>query len=345
MTPLEKLNIGIIGLGHWGPNLVRNFATNSRCNIKYVCDLKKSNFSRVEALIPIDCLKTTQAKELIQSSEVNTVVVASSAASHYMLVKMSLNAGKHVFCEKPLTLNPEQDKELYELANNLQLKLMVGYTFLFNKAINKLKTMITQNRLGQLYYMSSTRTHMGLVREDISAIWDLAPHDVAIMNYLLDSIPERVSAVASSPLGLKNPDVSFINLFYPNGLIGQIHVSWVDSNKERALRVIGSKARATFNDLDALEPIRLFEKGIFKDSNDQVNYGEFKFLLRDGDIISPKIQLHEPLKMIVSSFVSVILDEAKNITDGFFAYNISKTILAAHKSIENCGSPEEIKSS
>jgi len=339
----KKLKIGIIGLGHWGPNLVRNFAVNSRCDIKYICDLKESNFSRVEDLIPINCLKTTHAEELIQSEEINTVVVATSASSHYPLVKMSLNAGKHVFCEKPLTLDSEQDKELYELANRLQLKLMVGYTFLFNKAINKLKEMVKQNRMGQLYYLSSTRTHMGLVREDTSAVWDLAPHDVAIMNYLLESLPERVSAVASSPLGLKNPDVSFINLLYPNGIMGQIHVSWVDSNKERILRIIGSKARAVFNDLDELEPVRLFEKGIGKGSQDQVNYGEFKFLLRDGDIISPKIELYEPLKMIVNSFVSVVLDGAKNITDGFFAYNISRTILAAHRSIENCGCPEEIK--
>ena len=343
MPLTKKLNIGIIGLGHWGPNLVRNFSTNGHCSIRYVCDLKESNFKRVENLTSVKCIKTTLAKELFQSPELDAIVIATSASTHYPLVKKALQAGKHVFCEKPLTLDCKQDKELCDLAERSGLKLMVGFTFLFNSAIQKLKEMVNENRMGKLYYLTATRTHMGLVREDTSAVWDLAPHDVAIMNYLLDAVPERVSAVACSPLGLNNPDVAFINLFYPNGILGQIHVSWVDSNKERILRVIGSKARAVFNDLDGLEPVRIFEKGIGVETQDEVNYGDFKFLLRDGDIISPKIQLQEPLRMIVDSFIRVVREDSKNISDGVYAYNVSRTIIAALRSIENGGSPEEVE--
>mgnify|MGYP006146751627 CR=1 FL=1 len=344
MNLSDKLNIGIIGLGHWGPNLVRVFSNHSDCSIRYVCDLKKSNFKRIEKLVTDECIKTTRAEVLFESSKLDAIVIATSASTHYPLVKKALQSGKHVFCEKPLTLRLQQDRELCELAEKSGLILMVGFTFLFNNAIRKIKEMIEENRMGQLYYLTATRTHMGLVREDTSAIWDLAPHDIAVMNYLLGAVPERVSAVASSPLGLNNPDVSFINLFYPDGILGQIHVSWVDSNKERILRIIGNKARVVFNDLDGLEPLKLFEKGIdVKATQEEINYGEFKFLLRDGDIISPNIKLEEPLRKIVNSFVQVVCYDADNISDGVVACNVSSTIIAALRSIEKSGSPEKVE--
>jgi predicted dehydrogenase len=342
MNKSEMLRIGIIGLGHWGPNIVRSLSTHPRCEIRYVCDILDSNIQRVGFLIPVGCKKTVNADELIQSMEIDAVVVSTSASTHYTLVKHALLAGKHVFCEKPLTLDWRQDLELNELALQLRLKLVVGYTFLFNSAVIKLKELVDSDRMGQLYYLAATRTHMGLVREDVSVVWDLAPHDVSIMNYLLNAVPERVSAVAAEPLGLGIPDVAFINLFYPGGLLGQVHVSWVDSNKERVLRVIGSKARVSFNDLDGLEPVRLFEKGIGLDTQIQPDFGEFKLLLRDGDIISPKIEQQEPLRMILDAFVRVVLDDAKNLTDGVFASNVSSVIAAAHRSIENSGAPEEV---
>lgn len=330
-------------MGHWGPHIVRNFSTDRRCIVRYVCDLSDSNFQRVENLIGADCAKTTQADELIQSSEVDAVVIATSASTHYQLVKQALQARKHVFCEKPLTIDWRQDKELNDLAEHFGLKLMVGYTFLFNNAVQELKKLITQDQLGQIYYLTAARTHMGLVRKDTSVVWDLATHDVAIMNYLLESAPEKVSAIGSHPLGLQKADVAFIHLFYPNKILGQIQVSWVDANKERMVRVIGSKARAVFNDLDSLEPLRLFKKGIDLDTETQPDFGEFKFLLRDGDILSPKIQQHEPLRMIIDSFIRLVLDNAENLTNGIFACSTSKTIAAAHRSMINNGVPEKVE--
>jgi predicted dehydrogenase len=339
----EKLRLGIIGLGHWGPNIVRNLSSDSRCEIRYVCDLQDSTFKHVENLIPDNCIKTTKADELIQCAEIDAVIVATSASTHFPLVKQTLLADKHVFCEKPLTLDWKQDQELTELAHKVERKLVVGYTFLFNNAIRKIKEMIRSNSLGQIYYLTATRTHMGLVRKDTSVLWDLAPHDVAIMNFLLEKLPLRVSAVGSKPLGLEKQDVAFINLFYPEGVMGQIHVSWVDSNKERIARVIGSKAQVVFNDLDGLEPVRLFKKGIDLDTPINPDFGEFKFLLRDGDIISPKIEQQEPLKMILDSFIRAILNDEENLVDGEFSQNVSRVIMAAQESMSNSGTPEEVE--
>ena len=343
MALTKKLKVGVIGLGHWGPNIIRSLSVNRRCSVQAVCDIRESTFHNIETLISPECRKTLLSREVIESPDIDAVVIVTTPSTHFELVKQALHAGKHVFCEKPLTLDPKKDQELCDLAKTSNLKLVVGYTFLFNNSVRKLKELIDNGRMGQLYYLTATRTHMGLVREDASVVWDLAPHDVAIMNYLLDSVPERVSAVGGQPLGLDVPDVAFINLFYPNKILAQIHVSWVDSNKERLVCVIGSKARAVFNDLDNLEPVRLFEKGIGVSSHVQPDYGEFKFLLRDGDIISPKIQQQEPLKMILDSFVRVVLEEGDNMTDGNFARNVSSAIVAAQKSIENFGAPQKVE--
>jgi len=340
----KKLRTGVIGLGHWGPNLVRNFSDHPKVDLTHVCDIVPSSFDRVEYLIPKSCTKTTKTPEVINNSEIDAVVIATPSSTHFALVKASLLAGKHVFCEKPLTLETEKDKELCDLADQLGLQLMVGFNFIFNPGIKKLKELIQNQRLGELYSITTKRTHMGLIREDSSVAWDLAPHDVAIMNYLLDASPQRVSAVGSYPLGMDKLGIAFIHLFYASGVIGQIHVSWVDSNKERMVSVIGSKARAVFDDLNSLEPVRLFEKGIGLDDKIESDFGKFKFLLRDGDIISPKIESQEPLKLITDAFVNAALDNAPNICGGSFALNVSRSIMAAHKSIANFGASEYVVS-
>ena len=337
-----KLKIGVVGLGRWGPNLVRNFANHPRVELTYVCDVVPSAFTRVKGVISRNCVTTTNASEVIESSEVEAVVIATPSSTHFELVRDSLNAGKHVFCEKPLTLDVIKDRELSDLAKRQDLKLMVGFNFLYNNGIKKLKELIQSNRLGQLYSITAKRTHMGLVRDDSSVVWDLAPHDVSIMNYLLDGTPQRVSAVGANPLGQDKPDIAFIHLFYADRIIGQIHVSWVDSNKERAICVIGSKARAVFDDLNPLEPVRLFEKGIGLDDQIESDFGGFKLLLRDGDIISSKIDFQEPLKNMAEVFVGAVLDKAENICDGQFSLGVSQSISAAHRSISNFGASENI---
>jgi len=182
---------------------------------------------------------------------------------------------------------------------------------------------------------------MGLVRDDVDVVWDLAPHDVSIINYLLGSMPKKVLATGAKPLGGKHYDVAFISLYYPNGVMGQICVSWVDSNKERVVRIIGSKARAEFNDLDNLEPVRIFKKGISVVDRSEADFGKFRFLLRDGDIISPKTNMSEPLSEMVNSFVGAVLDEKEIISDGKYALDVTKTIVAIQKSLSS-GAIQEV---
>jgi predicted dehydrogenase len=338
----EKLSVGVIGLGHWGPNVVRSLSDHTRVQLNWVCDKRPEGLNRVSRFISSECKFTTQVDELVNSSEVEAVFVVTPASTHYALVKKFLEAGKHVFCEKPLTLEVGQDEELIQIAKEKNLHLMVGYTFLFNNGIRKAKELMDSGRLGDLYYITATRTHLGLIREDTSVVWDLAPHDVSIMNFLLGQVPERVSAVGARPLEMGKPDLAFLTLYYPQNVLGQIHVSWVDSNKERFVRVIGSDARLVFDDLNHLEPIRLFEKGIGLQNKFVSEFGSYDFLLRDGDIFSPKIDQQEPLKLMVDHFISVVLDNLPNPASGEFALNITKTLVAAHKSIENNGAPEVI---
>ncbi len=338
------VNIGIIGLGHWGPNLVRNLSDHSDVIIQGVCDIEPSAFDRVKRFLTPNCSKTTNPQELINSENIDAIVLVTPPSTHYSLVKTALNSKKHVFCEKPLTLSSAQDLELHTIAKEMNLVLTVGYTFLYNNGILKVKKIIEEDRLGKIYYFTTTRTHLGLIRKDVDVLWDLAPHDVSIMNFLLDSIPERVSAIGSKPLKTDRCDVGFVNLFYPSGIVGQLKVSWIDSNKERFICVVGSHARVTFDDLDSLEPVRFYEKGIGHQGRYEADFGEFKHLLRDGDILSPKIEMEEPLKKNVDSFIKSILENEINMCDGAFSSNVSMVLEAVQKSIENHGKPESVSS-
>ena len=333
MSLQEELTVGVIGVGHWGPNVVRNLVNHPRVRLKYVCDTDKEAFGKVRNLIGKECQFVTDASTIFSDKGIDAVVVVTPASTHYDLTKRALLAHKHVLCEKPLTLDVGEGEELCRLAEVSGLKLMVGFTFLFNNGVRKLKELNSSDRLGKLYYLTSKRTHIGLVRQDVDVVWDLAPHDVCIFNFILGSTPEGVLAAGAKPLGMDNYDVAFITLYYPDEIIGQIHVSWVDSNKERLVCIIGSKARVEFNDLNNLEPIRIYEKGISLAENIEADFGNFQFLLRDGDIISPRTQMHEPLAQVIDSFVSVVLDDKEMISDGRFALEVTRTLVAVHKSL------------
>jgi predicted dehydrogenase len=333
MSLSRELVVGVLGLGHWGPNIVRCLANHSRVRLKYVCDTNTQAFARVKSLIPAECQEVTDPDAVFADPEVNAVLVVTPASTHHALVKRALLAQKHVFCEKPLTLDVAEAEELCELAEKNDKKLIVGFTFLFNNGIRKLKSLYEVGDLGNIYYLTSVRTHMGLVREDVDVIGDLAPHDISIMNYILEAAPEKVVAVGSRPLGSERYDVAFITLFYPNGVIGEIHVSWINSKKERLVSIIGSEARAEFNDLDNMEPIRLFKKGIAKAEQVEPEYGNFQYLVRDGDIISPKIEISEPLGQMLDSFVRAVVDNESVVADGRFALDITKTLVEIDRSL------------
>lgn len=323
------IKIGLIGCGHWGPNYIRCFKKPQDSEVVICCDLKEENLLKVKELYP-HINMTKDYKDILTNPDINSVIIATPASTHYKLIRDSLEFGKNVLAEKPLTLIPEESLNLAKLAEKKDRILMVGHTFLYNPGVIKLKQYIKEGELGKIYYINATRTHLGLIRDDVNAVWDLAPHDISILNFLTDSTPYYINAIGASHLKKNREDVAFINLKYPEEIIANIHVSWADSNKERTIKIVGSKARAVFDDLDNLERVKIYKKGIGV-SEDYDDFGEFQLHLRDGDIISPMLTLYEPLMEMCTHFIYCIKNKKRPLTDAYCGYEVVRIM----KEIEN----------
>jgi len=334
------IRIGLVGCGHWGPNYLRVLQFMDGVEAASACDREKAALDKIKKQYPP--LETvTDFSALLALPEVNAVIIATPASTHYKLVKQSLEAGKHTLVEKPLALSAREADELVRLADEKKRILMVGHTFLYNPAVRKMKEYVEKGAIGKTYYLRAIRTHLGLIKNDVSAVWDLAPHDISIFSYLLGKQPRRVSAVGVAHLKEKLQDVAFITLFYDEGIIGNIHISWVDSNKFRQVTLVGSKARIVFDDLDPMERLRIFEKGVSLDKPYD-SFGEFQLLLRDGDIISPKIEAEEPLRNVCLEFIRSIQTGSRPLTDGRNGLEVVRTMCAIEKSMGLEGAPVSI---
>ena len=334
------IRIALVGYGHWGQNYLRNLQLIEGAEVVKVCDPNPQALQKARKGFP-HIPTVSDFSSVVDDAKVDAVIIASPAKIHYELTKKSLEAGKHTLVEKPLALNIKDAKELAGLSQKLKRILMVGHTFLYNPAVRKMKDYVDQGILGKVYYLQAARTHLGLIRNDVSAVWDLAPHDISIFSYLLGSFPTRVSAIGMCHLNPQLEDVAFLNFFYEGGILGNIHISWVDSNKMRQVAVIGSKARIVFDDLNSLERLRIFEKGVSLDKP-YTNFGEFQLLLRDGDIISPKIEPEEPLRNVCLEFLDCIQTGKKPLTDGENGLQVVRAMCAAQDSIEKNGESVEI---
>lgn len=331
------IRIALVGYGHWGPNYLRNLQLMEDVEVSVVCDKLEVVLKKVERLHP-RVKVVTEFDAVLEDSRVDAVIIATPAMTHASLASKSLRAGKHTLVEKPLALTVEEAEASVELARSTKCLLMVGHTFLYNPAVRKMKEYIERGVVGKIYYVQATRTHLGLIRNDVSAVWDLAPHDASIFSYLLGKEPRKVSAVGVGHLNKRLEDVAFINLFYDENVLGNIHISWVDSNKLRQVAVIGSKARILFDDLNALERLRIFEKGVSIDKP-YGNFGEFQLLLRDGDILSPRIDAQEPLANVCTEFVESIRTGKPPLADGLNGLRVVRTICAIQNSIDREGEP------
>lgn len=334
------IRVALIGYGHWGPNYLRNLLPMDQVQVTVVCDSNTKALAKIQKIAPhIRAIGDYNA--ILEDSNIDAVIIAVPATLHYTLTRKALLAGKHVLVEKPLALKVSEAEELTNLAEKKERILMVGHTFLYNSAVRKMKEYIERGTLGKIYYLQSARTHLGLIRTDVSAVWDLAPHDVSIFNYLLGQPPTRVSAVGMAHLNPQLEDVAFLNFFYGDKVLGSVHISWIDSNKQRQLSVIGSKARVFFDDLNPLEKIRFFEKGVSLDKPYE-NFGEFQLLLRDGDILSPKIEPEEPLRNVCEDFIQCVLSGRKPVADGRNGLELVCAMVAAQESIGKNGVPVDI---
>jgi predicted dehydrogenase len=335
------VNIAIIGSGYWGINYVRVFSETHDSKIVLVCD---SNEDRLRAVRERYQLigTSTNWEEAIASRWVDAVVIATPANAHFEMAQRCLLAGKHVLVEKPIATRVDHAERLVQVAAEKGVVLMVGHTFLYNAGIRKVKELMASDSFGKIYYLHATRTNMGPVREDVNAIWDLGSHDVAILNYLLDAQPQWVSAVGSQLFGNDRADVGFTTLHYPGGVIANIHSSWLDPNKVREVVVVGSKRRIVFDDLKNIERVRIFEKGVAPAEMEADTFGEFRLLVRDGDIVSPWIETSEPLRNLATHFLQCVAGGTQPLTGGTNGLEVVKVMTAIDASLRQSGAPVEV---
>ncbi len=334
------VTIGIIGCGHWGANHVRIFNALDRVRLKICCDKDKSRLKLLQKTYP--SLKvTSDYNELLKDRDLDGIVVATPTATHYPLVRKALLNGKHVLCEKPLSIKREESNELMLLAKEKQRTLMTGYVFLYNNGIIALKDYIEKRILGRVFYLQFTRTNLGPIRDDVDVVYDLASHDVSIASFLLGRWPEKVSANAGYFLRKKFSDIAFITLYFPANTVAHIHVSWLDPCKIRRITCLGDKKMAVWDDLSTSEPIRIFDKGVIKEPF-YSDYGEFQLLPREGKVTSPLVKLVEPLKNENAHFLDCIYNGKESFTDAEFAHNITRILEAIQSSIKNEGRIQRI---
>ena len=338
----KPLGIAVVGCGYWGMNYVRIFNEMTDARVVAVCDQRSDRLREVARRFPGSYL-TTQVNDVISQPGVDAVVVCTEATTHYNVTRDLLLAGKHALVEKPLTTTSADAEKLIALAESNSAILMVGHTFVFNAGVQKVKEYV-QKGDGRVYYLYARRTNLGPIRRDVNAVWDLAPHDIAIFNYLLDSSPEWVSAVSGKVLRNSRDDVGFISLGYPGKILAHVHVSWADPDKAREVVVVKSDRRIVFNDLNGLEQVRVFEKGVSLMEQEPLNYGEFRFQIRDGDIISPRIEAVESLKHQCCHFLECVRTGKRPVSGGVEGWEVVRVLEAVNRSIECKGLQVEVES-
>ena len=334
----EEVGVLVVGCGDWGPNYVRIFQELRDTRVVAVCDQSLDRLGSIASEFP--GVRLVQDLDVaLTLPDVDCAVIATPATTHFAVTVKCIEADIPVLVEKPLTTNTGHAVELTKLARARNVPLMVGHTFVYNAAVRKVRDYMDAGSLGDIYYMYARRTSLGPIRTDVNALWDLASHDVAIFSFLLQAEPAWVSAIGSRVLRNEREDVGFMSIGYPNGVIAHIHVSWADPNKTRELVVVGSKKQVVFNDLNALERVRVFSKGVTIIAPENPSYGEFMFQLRDGDIVSPLIEASEPLKNECAHFVECLCTGQPPITDGVSGTAVVRVMEAVDLSTARRGEP------
>jgi len=328
------VRVGVIGFGQWGPNHVRNFSLLEGCEVVRVCDSSEARLAAARKFLR-GVGVTTDPAEITQAADLDAVVVATPTNTHFALVKAALEAGKDVLCEKPLARTAAECRELANLAIKHGRILMVGHVFLYNAGVLHLKTDLDRGELGRVYYMDAVRTNLGPVRKDVGAIYDLASHDISIFNFLLGTQPLEVSATGNSVLVSGIEDVGFLTLYYPGNIVCHAHASWLNPRKVRQITIVGDQKMAVWDDMNNLEPIRYYDKGVTADH--YTSFGEFQMILRDGQIVIPKVKMSEPLQKQDSEFIASVRTRRAPVADARLGLAVVLVMEAAMESLKNHG--------
>lgn len=329
------MKIAVIGCGYWGPNLVRNFIQSNKVNELICCDLDPKRLARMKSLYPM-VSTTTEYKELLDMADLDAVAIATPVKTHHPIAKEFLCRGKHVYVEKPFTHSFETAYELVKLAEENKRVLMVGHTFEYTAAVNKVKEIVESGELGKILYISCIRVNLGLFQPDINVVWDLAPHDISIILYITGEIPVSVNTQGKAHFRPDIEDVATTTLNFRNGIIAFIHNSWLDPNKIRRTTVVGTRKMLVYDDIENQEKIKIYDKGVevppYYDT-----FADFQFSYRYGDIYSPRIEEYEPLKKQCEHFLDCIREGRVPHTDGYNGLRVVSILEATSRSLKQGG--------
>lgn len=333
VTAPAPITLAQVGLGYWGPNLLRNFAALPGCTIATVCDRDERALHKIASQYP-GVRTTTDYESLLADPQLDAVVIATPSPTHAMFAAAALRAGKHVFVEKPLALNRADAELLVALAAQYDRRLMVGHLLIYHPALVRLAGLLADGTLGTLRYVTAQRLNLGVVRRDENVLWSLAPHDVAVLLHLVGSLPKSVAAHGAAFLQPGVEDVAFLTLHFPGGEIGNIHVSWLDPNKTRRFTVVGSHQMAVFDDMSAGEKLRVYDQGV--NVPDYASYGE-ALTLRFGDVLIPRLDLREPLRLECEHFLEAVRTNTTPRSDGMAGLAVVRVLEAAEYSLKHGG--------
>ena len=336
---VRNIRTGVIGCGYWGPKLARNFQSIPGSDLQIVADLRQDRLDHIHGLYP--GARTTRNHVELLNSSVEAVAIATPVSSHYRLAREALLHDKHVLVEKPLTDNSGEARDLIDLARERDRVLMVGHTFEYNPAVEDLKNRIATGELGSVYYINCTRVNLGIFQNDINVIWDLAPHDVSILLYILGMAPSQVSARGAAYVQSGIEDVAHVTLYFPTGIMADMRVSWLDPCKIRRITVIGSKKMIVYDDVEPTEKIKIYDKGVeappYSDTME-----EFRLSYRYGDITTPAISNAEPLQVECRHFLDCIRNGRVPRSDGRVGLQVVKILEGAQRSLRNGGMLETL---
>jgi predicted dehydrogenase len=338
MKVLREIRVGVVGCGYWGPNLIRNFVETPQSHVVAVADLRPERLKMIRTSYP-QIQPISDYRDLF-NMEMDAVVIATPPSTHYEIAKDFLEHDIPVMVEKPLTLNSEHAEMLIELAHRKDLVLMVGHAFEYNVAVQALKSMIDKGELGKLHYIDSARLNLGLYQRGTNVLWDLAPHDISILCYILGTEPVSVIAQGASCISKGVFDVVYMNLMFPDNILAHVHVSWLDPYKVRRVTVVGSEKMVIFNDIET-DKIKIIDKGV--DTQPEANnFAEFQYSYRNGDIVSPYIRFVEPLRREAQHFLDCVSNHHTPLSNGEDGLRVVRILEAAQCSLENFSREEGI---
>src|SRR3989440_1253081 len=334
---MSETTIGVIGCGYWGPNLLRNFAENESAQLRWICDLDEARLAAMGRRYPA-ARTISDYRKLLADPELDAVAVVTPVATHYEIARQALLAGKHVLVEKPLTATAREAEELIELADRNELALMVDHTFVYTGGVRKMKEILQSCELGELLYFDSIRINLGLFQRDINVLWDLAPHDLSIMDYLIERQPVGVTALGSCHIEPGIENIAYLVMKFPDDFIAHFHFNWLAPVKIRRTLIAGARKMILYDDIEPTEKIRVYDKGVDTNRGDD-READYQTLVsyRTGDVWAPKLDSTEALRHIVAEFLDSIVSKRKPLTDGEAGLRVVRILEAAQQSIKEGG--------